>query len=221
MTREEYTREHYRRAKIWNDQEWQAEQRELEKSHVENFIKSDPIADEYSSLLEKCLLNQYWISAKSSPHQYTLMKDFKDTGGIEYSSITSAIGKYGFFGYYWCELHQYLILGDFYYWSSLYPDSWELINRSRIDTPPKEAYKTNFEGKWAIVGKPSIKSYPYPCNPYNGKPLDKNPFNGNPIREFNLDPEHCKFTVKSNYTEEKKPVVYKDKPIIYRQGMLF
>ena len=91
-----------------------------------------------------------------------------------------------------------MIVGDFYYWSSLYPGSWELVNRARIDTPPKEAYFSDFEGKWAVVGKPSIKSYSRPCNPFNGRPLERNPFNGNPIREFNIKPENFEFTVSAN-----------------------
>ena len=193
VTSEEYTKEHYIRSGNWNNPEWQARQKILEKDHVENFVKSNPPEPAYLNKLEQCLLAQYWKSAKSSAHQYTLMKDFKDIDGIEFDDLTSAIGKYGFFGYYWVDLQQYLIIGNFYYWSSLYPGSWELINRARIDTPPKEAYFSNFEGEWAIVGKPRIKSWPYPCNPWNGKPLDKNPFNGEPIREFNVNPEYFKF----------------------------
>ena len=121
------------------------------------------------------------------------MKDFSDIEGIGFDDITNAIGKYGFFGYYWCDLHQYLIIGNFYYWSSLYPGSWELINRARIDNPPKEAYFSDFSGEWAILGKPNIKSFPYPSNPFNGKKLKENPFNGNPIREFIIKSENFEY----------------------------
>ena len=190
MTRDYYVKEHYTREKNYKNMKWQEEQRILEKQHVENFTKSTPPEQSILEKLERCLLEQKWISAKSSAHQYTLMKDFKDIDGIEFNDITSAIGKYGFFGYYWCDLQQYMIVGDFYYWSSLYPGAWELINRARIDSPPKEAYFSNFSGEWAVLGKPRILSYPYPCNPFNGKPLQKNPFNGNPIREYNVNPEN-------------------------------
>ena len=210
MTRQEYINEHYIRGKNWNKEEWQAEQRVLEKKHVENFVKSGQVSQQYLEKLEKCLVTQYWKSAKSSPHQYTLMKDFEDVDGIEFDDITAAIGKYGFFGYYWCDLQQYLIIGDFYYWSSLYPGAWELINRARIDTPPKEAYFSNFEGKWAVVGKPNIKSWPYPCNPYNGRRIDKNPFNGNPIREFKVNPENFGFTLNiDNARARERPIEHK------------
>lgn len=103
-------------------------------------------------------------------------------------------------------------MGDFYYWSSLYPGAWELINRARIDTPPKEAYFSNFEGEWSVVGNPSIKSWSYPCNPFNGRPLNKNPFNGNSIREFKINPVLFEFdipsknTVKSNEIKDTKQV---------------
>ena len=193
MTREAYIKEHYTRELNYKNDEWQKEQRMLEKQYVENFVKSEAPTSILLIKLENCLICQKWISAKSSAHQYTLMKDFTDMEGIEFNDITSAIGKYGFFGYYWCDLQQYLIVGDFYYWSSLYPGTWELINRARIDTPSKEAYFSNFEGAWSIVGKPNIKSWPYPCNPFNGKRLDKNPFNGNPIREFKVNPDYFKF----------------------------
>jgi hypothetical protein len=195
MTRECYIREHKLRAENFKNEKWQKEQRILEEQHVEKFIKQNPPAMILLKKLERCLLYQKWISAKSSAHQYTLMKDFTDVDDIQFDDITSAIGKYGFFGYYWCDLQQYLIIGNFYYWSSLYPGAWELINRARIDTPPKEAYFSDFTGKWATVGKPNIKSWPYPCNPFSGEKLDKNPFNGDPIRRFNSNPEHFKFEI--------------------------
>ena len=202
MTRDDYIKEHYRRGNNFKNDDWLNEQRKLEKQYVENFVKSDPPTMLFLEKLENCLLSQKWISAKSSAHQYTLMKDFTDIKEIEFDDITSAIGKYGFFGYYWCDLQQYLIIGDFYYWSSLYPGVWELINRARIDTPPKEAYFSNFEGKWSKVGKQSIKSWPYPCNPFNGKALYKNPFNGNSIREFKIDPELFSFNVPDKNDEK-------------------
>jgi len=195
MEREYYIKEHSIRENNWKNEEWQIKQTILEKNYVENFKKSDPPDDSFLEKVEQCLLFQKWISAKSSAHQYTLMKDYTDFYGIKFDDITSVIGKYGFFGYYWCDLHQYLIIGDFYYWSSLYPGAWELINRARIDTPPKEAYFSNFEGKWATLGEPNIKSWPYPCNPFNGKPLDKNPFNGNTIREYKVNSENFKFDI--------------------------
>ena len=195
MEREYYIKEHNIREMNWKNEEWQINQVILEKNYVENFKKSEQPDDSFLEKIEQCLLFQKWISAKSSAHQYTLMKDFTDYSGINFDDITSSIGKFGFFGYYWCDLHQYLIIGDFYYWSSLYPGVWELINRARIDTPPKEAYFSNFEGKWAILGDPNIKSWPYPCNPFNGKPLDKNPFNGNTIREYKVNSENFKFHI--------------------------
>ena len=195
MTRDCYIKEHYLRDNNYKNEEWLEKYRILEKQYVENFIKSEPPESILLEKLERCLLSQKWISAKSSAHQYTLMKDFTDVDGVEFDDIIVAIGKYGFFGYYWCDLSQYLIIGDFYYWSSLYPGAWFLINRARIDTPPKEAYFSNFEGKWSVVGKPNIKSFPYPSNPFNGKPLEKNPFNGNPIREFKVNPDNFKFDI--------------------------
>ena len=202
MTRENYINEHCFREKNYKNDEWQEEQRKLEKLHVENFIKSELPESSLLKKLERCLINQKWISAKSSAHQYTLMKDFTDIDDVEFDDITDSIGKYGFFGYYWCDLRQYLIIGDFYYWSSLYPGAWALINRARIDTPPKEAYFSNFEGEWAVVGKPSIKSYPYPSNPFSGERLYKNPWNNNPIREFNINPEHFKFDIPKDRKEK-------------------
>ena len=195
MTREGYIKEFYIREKNYKNNQWQEKIKKLEEKHVQNFITKEPPTLLFLEKLERCLIFQKWISAKSSAHQYILMKEFNDVDGIEFNDITSAIGDHGFFGYYWCDLYQYLIVGDFYYWSSLFPGAWGLINRARVDTPPKEAYFSNFQGEWAIVGEPNIKSWPYPCNPFNGKILDKNPFNGGPIREFNVNPEHFKFDI--------------------------
>jgi len=194
MTKEDYIIEHNIRKNNFANKDWLDKQSIIEKDYVENFIKSEPPTKLFLERLNCCLLEQKWISAKSSTHQYTLMKDFVDIDGIEFNDITKAIGKYGFFGYYWCDLHQYLIIGEFYYWSSLYPCSWELINRARIDTPPKEAYFSNFQGVWAEVGKPNIKCYSFPSNPFTGEQLERNPFNGNSIREFIINPENFKYS---------------------------
>ena len=96
LTREEYYREHFIRGENYKKDEWQAEQGILEKQYVENFVKSAPPLPEILEKLEQCLLAQKWISAKSSAHQYMLMKDFIEVGDVEYDDITSAIGKYGF-----------------------------------------------------------------------------------------------------------------------------
>ena len=182
----------------WIRHKWQEEQIILEKQYVENFIKQNSQNPKLLEKLEFCLLSQKWISAKSSAHQYTFMKDYSDIEGIKFDDITDSIGKYGFFGYYWCDLYQYLVIGNFYYWSSLYPGSWALINRARIDTPPKEAYFSDFSGKWAKLNKPNIKCFAYQSNPFNGKRLIKNPFNGNPIREFNIKLENFEYGIQKD-----------------------
>ena len=86
MTREEYIKEHYKRETNYENSNWQEEYKLQEKRHVENFIKSPPIETGLLKRLERCLLAQKWISAKSSAHQYKLMKDFIDIDGNAHNS---------------------------------------------------------------------------------------------------------------------------------------
>jgi len=161
MTREEYIAEFNRHAANWKNPEWEANQRRLEKEYVENFVGQGEPGLDFLKKLERSIDAQKWISAWSSAHQYTLMKDFIEVDEVTFYDLTDAIGKYGFLRYYYNEVVQYFQIGDFFYWNALVPGSYGLINRARIDHPPREAYHSGFSGKWATLGKTFLPGRPY------------------------------------------------------------
>jgi len=124
----------YNNNKAFYDQK-QNEYLEELKAMGDMFPENRDTPKEITEMVEKALLSQKYITAKTmpkNPHQYCLRKNW--TGELPFEEVVNALRKYGYVEWFWGKPYMLYNIGDFKYWTMGFPiEVTILINRTTIE----------------------------------------------------------------------------------------